>query len=67
VDGLTKDADSRMIDDLKARHSDTTTRQLMVLRFWDRVDVAEGGKFGATPQTRDIWRRGSNGSATTRN
>lgn len=62
---LTKDAASSLIDEFKDRYGDTTRRQLMVCRFWNRMDVAEGGKASVSswmdgwyikdPRRRDAW------------
>lgn len=53
-DGLTKESASDLIDSLLSTGRSVSNRQMMVLRFWNRLDVREGGKRGVS-EWMDAW------------
>lgn len=53
-EGLTKPQASQLIDELKSIGGNATPRQMMLLRFWDEVRVAEFGKHGVSDWI-DAW------------
>lgn len=65
--GLTKGRASQIIDELLAKPRPPSNRQMMVLRFWDRLDLASGTvdsvgewmdeHYASDPRHRQAWER----------
>jgi hypothetical protein len=47
-EGMTKDQASETLDRLLSSRPSVSNRQMMVLRFWDSLSVAERGRYGVS-------------------